>query len=185
MVLESRRQVLWALGFAGLGILRSRTLVRSAACRSTITSFLQVEGGERDVAAGSADSVAKDGSRRRAAVGVPLPDGWSSSARSAKSCEPEDPQDLTQRLCACVGAEAARKAETNGNREGATGEKRVGHRAACYHRDARDWQRAEAIVDPVGVHKLDLPCNKANSAATADITMHGTDEAEKLSGRSS
>jgi hypothetical protein len=64
MVLEPRRQVLWALGFAGLGILRSRASVRSAARCSTITSFPQVEGGERDVAAGSADSYEKDGSRR-------------------------------------------------------------------------------------------------------------------------
>jgi hypothetical protein len=33
-----------------------------------------------------------------------------------------------------------------------------------------------------GVHKLDLPCNKANSAATADIITYGTDHAEKLRG---
>jgi hypothetical protein len=44
MVLEPRRQVLWALGFAGLGILRSRASVRSAARCGTITSFPQVEG---------------------------------------------------------------------------------------------------------------------------------------------
>src|SRR6266540_951864 len=36
-----------------------------------------------------------------------------------------------------------------------------------------------------GVHKLDLPCKEADSAATADVTAYGTDDAEKPKGRSS
>jgi len=38
---------------------------------------------------------------------------------------------------------------------------------------ARGWR---------GVHKLDLPCKDADSAATADVTAYGTDHAEKLRG---
>ena len=29
-----------------------------------------------------------------------------------------------------------------------------------------------------GVHKLDRPCNEANSGVTADVTMYGADDAE-------
>jgi hypothetical protein len=33
-----------------------------------------------------------------------------------------------------------------------------------------------------GVQKLDRPCKDADSAATADLTVYGTDHAEKLRG---
>jgi hypothetical protein len=33
-----------------------------------------------------------------------------------------------------------------------------------------------------GVHKLDLPCNDADSPASADVAAHGADHAEKLRG---
>jgi hypothetical protein len=32
------------------------------------------------------------------------------------------------------------------------------------------------------VHKLDLPCEDADSAAATDVTAYGTDHAEKLRG---
>jgi hypothetical protein len=49
-------------------------------------------------------------------------------------------------------------------------------------RTVRDSLAWHTTIETRGVHKLDLPCKNADSAATGDVTAYGTDQAEKLRG---